>query len=72
MNQLEVVPCLDSDEMAAARKRELFMGRNMAVYQSRIAVNAVQSGFYENANNERVDWRGQLIEASFAKQTISP
>ncbi|XZE54583.1 TIGR02452 family protein [Planctomycetaceae bacterium SH139] len=72
MNQLEFLPCLDSEEMASARKSELLLGGDLAIYHSRIVVHAVTEGFYENEKNARVDWGEQVIEACVAKRTIPP
>ncbi|MCA9011263.1 MAG: TIGR02452 family protein [Planctomycetaceae bacterium] len=72
MAQLQFLPCLDSEEMAAARRSELYLGRDMAIYQSRITVKAVDSGYYENRAGEKVDWKQAIIDACLAKKTIPP
>jgi uncharacterized protein (TIGR02452 family) len=72
MAKLQILPCLDSEEMAAARQHELSMGRDMAIYQSRITVQAVNSGYYGNRLREQVDWKRSIVDACLAKKSIPP
>lgn len=67
-----ILPCLDSKEMAAARQRELDIPRTIAAALGRSAVEAAESGGYINKAGESVDW-GQAVQAArTARVSIPP
>lgn len=70
MSALHVLPCLDSTELAESRRAELNITVDMAIYQSRIVVHAINSGFYKNEQGQDVDWKQQIIDACVAKKSI--
>jgi uncharacterized protein (TIGR02452 family) len=72
MNVLHILPCLDSNEMAAARQRELAIPRSMAVALGETAVQAANDGYYLSASGRKVDWSREVQAARAAKVTISP
>jgi len=53
---LKILPCLDSDEMAASRRQELDIPRNVAAALGRSAVEAVAQGYYIYGAGTKVDW----------------
>jgi uncharacterized protein (TIGR02452 family) len=67
-----MMPCLDSEEMAGARRRELDIRRDDAKELGQSAVSAAKNGFYINRAGEKVYWR-QLVETTCAsKRSIPP
>jgi uncharacterized protein (TIGR02452 family) len=72
MNGLHLFPCLDSAEMAAARRRELDISRDIAAVLGRSAVEAAASGFYFNKAGEKVDWSHLVDTACSGKRSIPP
>ncbi len=69
---LTVLPCLDSDEMAADRKRELDIPRHVAAKLGRAAVNAIKQGYYINEDGRKVNWAQHVNAALNAKISIPP
>ncbi len=69
---LNILPCLDSPEMGAARHRELRMERAEAARLGRSAVAAIADGFYLSPDGQRVDWSAQVRAAIAAKVSIPP
>ena len=69
---LETLPYLDSDEMAAARKRELAIPRHVAVELGRSAAEAAEQGYYVCESGKQVDWGRQVQAACAAKLSIPP
>ena len=72
MSELHFLPRVDSSELADLRRTELNISRDMALYQSRIVVNAMQAGYYSNERGDDVDWRQQVVDACLAKKSIPP
>jgi uncharacterized protein (TIGR02452 family) len=72
MGALRMLPCLDSAEMAAARQRELDIGREAAVGLGWSAMEAAGKGVYVNATGEAVRWRGAVEATCAAKLSIPP
>lgn len=72
MNSLRVLPCLDSHEMAAARKKELDIPRQFAADLGKSAVEAARQGYYVNSKGVRVDWSRQVNDACSARRSIAP
>jgi uncharacterized protein (TIGR02452 family) len=71
-NGLLILSCLDSAEMAAVRRRELDIPRDVAAALGRSAVEASISGFYVNKAGEKVDWSPLVQAACSAKRSIPP
>lgn len=69
---LDILPCSDSEALAAAREKELHLSRDKAIYESRITVAAVENGFYKNATGQPVDWSRAVVDACVAKRSIPP
>lgn len=69
---LKVLPCLDSDEMAAARRRELFIPRDVAAALGRSAVEAAERGYYTCGDGRKVVWDRYVQAARAAKVSIPP
>ena len=69
---LTILPCMDSDDMAFRRHRELRMSRENAAMLGSSAVDAARQGFYINNNGEKVDWKAQVAHACSSKESIRP
>jgi uncharacterized protein (TIGR02452 family) len=72
MNQLRVNPCLDSDEIADSRRKELGIPRGRAADLGRSAVEAAREGEYVNGAGQRIVWRAAVQAALAAKRSIAP
>ena len=70
--RLSVLPCLDSAEMAAARRQELDIPRSTAAALGTSAVEAVSVGYYLNTAGHKVDWSSEVEAACSTKRSISP
>jgi hypothetical protein len=70
MSKLHVLPCLDSAEMAASRRRELNIPRDIAAALGRSAVEAASEGFYTTKGGHRVIWPDIVQAARAAKVSI--
>lgn len=68
---LQILPCLDSPEMAIARQRELVLPHHVAEALGRSAVEAAERGYYE-VGGKRVDWSHLVQTARTAKVSIPP
>ena len=71
MSKLHVLPCLDSDRMAKARRQELQIPRDVAAGLGHSAVKAAQEGFYLTKAGQVIVWRDAVQTASAAKQSIA-
>ncbi len=69
---LVVLPCLDSDEMAAQRRRELCISRELAAHLGRTALQAIKNGYYITDSGDRVDWHEEIANARARKISIPP
>lgn len=69
---LTLLPCLDSEEMSAARRQELDIPRNVAAALGRSAVEAAGNGHYLNGARKKVDWSFFVNAACAAKRSIAP
>jgi uncharacterized protein (TIGR02452 family) len=69
---LKILPCLDSNEMAACRRRELDIPRHAAAALGRSAVEAAVKGFYLYGGSRKVDWNSHVQAALSAKRSIPP
>jgi uncharacterized protein (TIGR02452 family) len=72
MNQLTILPCLDNDEIAFWRRRELSMPRHVAEALGRSAVEAAAHSWYLNGSGEEIDWKNAVKLAKLAKLSIPP
>ena len=72
MSRLHVLPCLDSEEMAASRQRELNIPRDLAAALGRSAVQACCNGSYVTADGETVVWLDAVQAACDARRSIPP
>jgi len=70
--RLASLPCLDSPDIAEARRRELDIGRSAAAALGKSAVDASRNGYYLNTDGERVDLRSLVQIACAAKRSIAP
>ncbi len=67
---LIILPCLDSDDMAAGRRHELAIPRDVAAALGESAVEAAVNGYYDDADGVRVDWSGRVQAACLARVSI--
>ena len=72
MNRLRVLPCLDSPELADARRRELDIPPNTAADLGRSAVDAARAGVYVNELGQNVLWGDAVQFACSSKLSIPP
>jgi uncharacterized protein (TIGR02452 family) len=72
MSTLHILPCLDSAQMAASRRQELDIPRDVAAALGRSAVNATRNGRYATQAGHEVVWRDAVQAACTAKRTIAP
>jgi uncharacterized protein (TIGR02452 family) len=70
-SSLEVLPCLDSKEMALSRRRELDVPRETAAALGRSAVKAATEGYYLDESGQKVEW-GRLVESACAAKVSIP
>jgi uncharacterized protein (TIGR02452 family) len=69
---LKILPCLDSDELATSRRRELDIPRDVAAALGMSAVEAAATGHYVNGSGAKVDWSHYVQAACSAKLSIPP
>jgi hypothetical protein len=55
MSKLYILPCLDSEQMAASRRRELNIPRDVAAALGRSAVEAGREGCYVIKAGQKVE-----------------
>ena len=72
MSTLRILPCLDSNDLANLRRRELDIPRNRARDLGRSAAEAARVGYYETDTGKRVHWGDALRAACLAKISIPP
>ncbi len=72
MSKLNILPCLDSAELAASRRQELDIPRNVAAWLGRSAVEAADEGFYVAETGQEVEWHDAVQAACTAKLSIDP
>jgi uncharacterized protein (TIGR02452 family) len=72
MSNLYILPCLDSEQMATARRHELNIPRDAAIALGRSAVEAVRTGRYATKGGQQVVWRDAVQAACAAKLSIRP
>ena len=71
-NGLFILSCLDSAEMAAARRRELDIPRDVAAALGRSAIGAGVAGYYFTGAGGKVDFARLVHTACSAKRSIPP
>jgi uncharacterized protein (TIGR02452 family) len=69
---LRILPCLDSDELADFRRRELDIPRQFAAALGKSALEAGANGCYANASGAKVDWNHHVQAACSAKVSVPP
>ncbi|MFO0455612.1 MAG: poly(ADP-ribose) glycohydrolase domain-containing protein, partial [Planctomycetota bacterium] len=69
---LEILPCLDSDTMAAQRKQELDIPRSRAAALGASAFDGMMRGYYLNARGAQVDWSRLVESARTGKRSFPP
>jgi hypothetical protein len=69
---LKILPCLDSDELADSRRRELNIPHDVTTALGRSAVEAADNGYYVNRSGAKVDWSHYVQAACAAKVSIPP
>ncbi|MBP7263696.1 MAG: TIGR02452 family protein [Spirochaetia bacterium] len=72
MATLKYLPCLDSEELAAARKRDLDLDRRQAQDLGQSAVAVSRDGHYVNQAGQRVDIGDAVRAAVRNKLSIAP
>lgn len=72
MSKLHILPCLDSEQMAASRRQELIIPRDVAAELGRTAVEAVRTGYYVTEEGQEVVWRDVVQADCAAKLSIDP
>ena len=72
MSKLHILPCLDSEQMAASRRQELNIPRDVAAALGRSAVEAAREGHYVTKAGQKVVWRDAVQAACAAKRSIAP
>lgn len=72
MGELHLLPCLDSAEMAASRRKELDIPRDVAAALGRSAVEAAQDGVYVTSDGQEVAWHDAVRRAVAAKRSLAP
>ena len=70
--RLACLPCLDSPEHGADRKRELDIRWSFAAELGRSAVEISRQGFYVNPNSHRVNIQQSVHAACVGKRSIRP
>lgn len=71
-SRLTLQPCIDSPEMAAARRRELDIPRYLAAPLGHSAVAAARDGYYLDEAGNKVELQGFVSAAFAAKRSIEP
>ncbi len=69
---LNMLPCLDSDEMAMRRREELDIPRHAAAALGRSAIEAAERGYYLHGTGIKVNWSPNVGAARSAKVSIPP
>ena len=66
MSKLNILPCLDSAELAASRRQELDIPGSVAATLGRSAVKAAHEGFYISETGQEVNWHDTVQRACVA------
>lgn len=70
-SRLHILPCLDSEQMAMTRRRELDIPRDVAAELGRSALEAARTGIYITTG-EQICWHDAVQTACSAKVSIAP
>src|SRR5262245_45335677 len=70
--RLILLPCMDSDDLAAERRKELSIPRHVAEALGRSAVEAATAGYYVSNGDRKVDWSSYVKTACSKKRSIPP
>jgi uncharacterized protein (TIGR02452 family) len=65
-------PIVDSDDLAALRRRELDIPRERARELGQSALRAIREGWYAGPDGRPVDWRTDVEKAAAAKVSLPP
>ena len=69
---LHILPCLDADEMAECRRRELDLSCGKAAASGASAIEAARRGHDVYGIDSKVDWRQLVAAARAAKVSLRP
>lgn len=72
MSKLHILPCLDSEQIAESRRRELSISMEIATELGCSAVEAAREGLYVTRAGHEVHWREAVEAACDAKVSIPP
>lgn len=72
MSALRILPCLDSDDLARARQRELHISKDIAAALGQSALERARAGSYVNRTGETVEWGRAVQAACAAKVSVPP
>ena len=72
MSIVRILPCLDSEQMAASRRQELNICSDVAAALGRSAVEAAREGLYVTKAGQKVFWRDAVEAACAVKLSIDP
>jgi len=69
---IKMLPCLDSDEMAVACRKDLDVSRGVAAELGCSPVTVAEGGQYFYGADRKVEWARLVHEARKAKVSIPP
>ena len=72
MNSIIFLPSKDSSDISELRKKELNISRSYARELGKTALEAINSGIYENSSGDEVLWSEQIHHCRESKKSISP
>ena len=72
MNSIIFLPSKDSSDISELRKKELNISRSYARELGKTALEAINSGIYENSSGDEVLWGEQIHHCRESKKSISP
>lgn len=72
MPRLRPLPCLDSPAMAASRRQELDIPRDVAAALGRSAVEAASQGYFVTGAHRRIEWRDAVRTARAGRVSLPP
>ena len=71
-SRLRILPCLDSEKLALARREKLDIRRELATELGRSAVEVARNGFYFNPAGEKIEIDELVAKAVSQKQSLPP
>jgi len=72
MPALQILPCLDSNEVSAILKHDLLISDDRAVKLGKEALDAIRSGFYTTVSGSKMDWSSAIQSCIAAKVSVPP